>query len=93
MNLVSICLKISAWLYIVIGSLLTFIGFTYALVPMLGIAILVVLNAKSIDAESSRAAWIGVILMTLYTFSAFFPIGLAGLYGAYRDRKIWTRWE
>lgn len=94
MNLVVIGLYISAFLYVAIGGLLTMMGMSvYVFIPLFGIALLAILCGKRIEAESHRAAWVGVILMAVYTFSAFFPLGAMGLYGAYRDRKVWSAWE
>lgn len=92
MNTVSVCLKISAFLYVLLGGALAFVGMPVLFVPSLGIAIGVVAVAAYIDRGSSKAAWIGVGLMVLYTFSYFFFIGIPGLVGAYRDRKDWLAW-
>lgn len=92
MNTVSICLKISAWLYVLIGGALAFAGMPALIVHCLGIAILVMVVVEYISRGSSIAAWIGVGLMVIYTISIFFFIGIPGLVGAYRDRKNWLSW-
>jgi hypothetical protein len=94
MNLVVIGLYISAFLFVAIGGLLTMMGMSeYVFIPLFGLALLVIVCGKRIEAGSHRAAWLGVIIMAVYAFSAFFPLGLMGLYGAYRDRKVWSAWE
>ncbi|GAB1393635.1 hypothetical protein MASR1M60_17990 [Rhodocyclaceae bacterium] len=92
MKTVSICLKISAWLYILVGGVLALAGMPALIVLCLGIAIGVLIVAEYINRGSSKAAWIGAGLMVLYTFSAFFFLGIPGLIGAYRDRSNWMSW-
>lgn len=92
MNTASICIKISAWLYLLIGGIVAASVNIYMLVPFFALALLAVAVAKSIDMQSKRAAWAGVVLLTLYSFSIFFFLGIPGLIGAYRARGEWMAW-
>lgn len=93
MNTASICLKISAWLYLLIGSALSMAtGSSYLLILFFAMALGVVAVAKTIDTRNRTAAWIGVVLLGLYTFSLFFFLGIPGLVAAYRSRNEWMAW-
>jgi hypothetical protein len=92
MQTVSNCLTVSAWLYIALGAILDMTVSTYMLIPCFMLAFGVVAVIKGIEAEKRIAAWIGVVLLSLYSVSLFFFLGIPGLVAAYRARDEWTRW-
>lgn len=93
MNLLVTNLYISAFLYLAMGAVAAYSGLVLIMIPFFAIALLVGWCAKSIERGSSRAVLIGMVLMVWYVTSPFLPLGLIGLYGFYRDRKIWSAWE
>lgn len=92
MRTVVICLNISVWLTFFFGAVVAFIVSSWLLLPNLAVCLLLGYCSHSIQRQSKAGAISGVVVMGLLTFSMFFPLGIAGLVGAYRNRDEWTAW-
>lgn len=93
MDFVSKLLKVSAFIYVLIGGVAAIALGAYVLLACFALALAVVVVAVYIDRESKKAAWIGLGIMVLYIPSLFFWIGIPGVIAAYRTRREWAAWE
>lgn len=92
MSAVTLALQISIAIYLLIGVAMVILGSPFVVFPILIIVGLVGLLVHHINRQSKTAAKVGVAVMILYTLSIFFPLGVAGLVGAYRSRNDWLDW-
>jgi energy-coupling factor transporter transmembrane protein EcfT len=92
MNAVSICLNIATLLIFFMGAVVAAMVSPYLMIANFAVCLLLITISKCIQQKSRKAAWSGVAVMGMLTFSMFFPIGIAGLVGAYRSRAEWTAW-
>lgn len=86
------CLNISIWLFFLMGAVSAFVFSTWTLIPVLAICLGMGFISQSIERQSRTGAVIGIVVMSLLTFSILFPLGLTGLISAYRGKDEWTNW-